>query len=136
MAQTELGPDAVVTGERGTRPHVSLIIPVFNEERTVREVYRRSAEALDADGRPYEIIVIDDGSTDGTWAELEAIHAMDSTVRAVRFKRNFGQHPAICRTSRTTSSGWCMRSTRAATWRVGSGGRGTTGSGARCRRSS
>jgi undecaprenyl-phosphate 4-deoxy-4-formamido-L-arabinose transferase len=95
MAQTELGPDAVLPAERATRPHVSLVIPVFNEAETVREVYRRSAEALDADGRPYEIIVIDDGSTDATWAELEAIHAIDPNVRAVRFKRNFGQHPAM-----------------------------------------
>jgi undecaprenyl-phosphate 4-deoxy-4-formamido-L-arabinose transferase len=95
MARTELRPDAVLRGERGTRPHVSLVVPVYNEETTIREVYRRSAEALDADGRPYEIIVVDDGSTDGTWAELEAIHAADPNVRAVRFKRNFGQHPAM-----------------------------------------
>jgi len=95
MAQTELGPDGVLPGERTERPHVSLIVPVFNEEGTIREVHRRSAEALAASGRPYEIIVVDDGSRDGTWAELEAVHREDPNVRAVRFKRNFGQHPAM-----------------------------------------
>src|SRR5918997_391285 len=95
MAQTELGPDAVHAGERGARPHVSLVVPVFNEEATIAEVHRRSAEALESDGRPYEIIFVDDGSTDGTWAALEGIHRDDPNVRAVRFKRNFGQHPAM-----------------------------------------
>ena len=95
MAQAELRPDVAVAAERGERPHVSLVLPVFNEEATIREVYRRSAEALEASGEPYEIIVIDDGSTDGTWAELAEIHRADPNVRAVRFKRNFGQHPAM-----------------------------------------
>ena len=95
MAQTELGPDAVLSRERGPRPHVSLVVPVYNEEATIREVYRRSAEALEENGRPYEIIFVDDGSTDGTWQALESIHRADPAVRAVRFKRNFGQHPAM-----------------------------------------
>jgi undecaprenyl-phosphate 4-deoxy-4-formamido-L-arabinose transferase len=95
MAQTELGADAVATGERGARPHVSLVVPVFNEEATIAEVHRRSAEALAGDGRPYEIIFVDDGSTDGTWAAIESIHRDDPSVRAIRFKRNFGQHPAM-----------------------------------------
>ena len=95
MAQTELGAQARLPGERSSRPHVSLVIPVYNEEATIGEVYRRSAEALMADGRPYEIVFVDDGSVDGTWAALEAIHRVDPNVRAVRFKRNFGQHPAM-----------------------------------------
>jgi glycosyltransferase involved in cell wall biosynthesis len=95
MAQIEVGPDAARVGERGGRPHVSLVLPVFNEEATVREVYRRSADALEEAAYAYEIIVVDDGSTDRTWAELEAIHREDPNVRAIRFKRNFGQHPAM-----------------------------------------
>ena len=92
MAQTEVAPDVMLRSERDSRPHVSLVVPVYNEEGTIRQVYRRSAAAL---GRPYEIVFVDDGSTDGTWAALEAIHAEDPGVRAVRFKRNFGQHPAM-----------------------------------------
>ncbi len=95
MAQTELRSDVMLAGERGSRPHVTLVIPVYDEEDTINEVHRRSAEALEGDGRPYEIIFVDDGSRDGTWAALEEIHSADPNVRAVRFKRNFGQHPAM-----------------------------------------
>jgi undecaprenyl-phosphate 4-deoxy-4-formamido-L-arabinose transferase len=95
VAQTEISPDSLLPGDRGARPHVSLVVPVFNEEATIREVHRRSAEALAADGRPWEIIFVDDGSADGTWKALEEIHRDDPNVRAVRFKRNFGQHPAM-----------------------------------------
>ena len=73
MAQTELGADALSQGERRERPHVSLVIPVYNEEGTIREVVRRSSDALDQDGRPWEIVFVDDGSKDGTWAALEEI---------------------------------------------------------------
>jgi undecaprenyl-phosphate 4-deoxy-4-formamido-L-arabinose transferase len=95
VAQTEFSAEALLPLERGGRPHVSLVVPVYNEAETIREVYRRSAEALETDGRPYEILFVDDGSTDGTWSALEDIHEHDPNVRAVRFKRNFGQHPAM-----------------------------------------
>ena len=95
MAELEIRPDEILAGERGSGPFVSLVVTAYNEERTIGEVYRRSVEALDALGRPYEIIFVDDGSTDGTWAALERIHRADGNVRGVRFKRNFGQHPAM-----------------------------------------
>jgi undecaprenyl-phosphate 4-deoxy-4-formamido-L-arabinose transferase len=76
-------------------PTVSVVVPVFNERATVEEVYRQAVAALEASGKPYEIIVVDDGSSDGTWDVIERVHAQDANVRAVRFKRNFGQHPAM-----------------------------------------
>ncbi len=76
-------------------PDVSLVVTVFDEEATLEEVYRRSTAALDELGKPYELIVVDDGSHDGTWAIVERLAAEDARVRAVRFKRNFGQHPAM-----------------------------------------
>ena len=95
MADVELTPDILLTRERGPRPFVSVVVTAYNEEATVAEVYRRSVEALETLERPYEIVFVDDGSTDGTWSVLERVHEADPNVRAVRFKRNFGQHPAM-----------------------------------------
>jgi undecaprenyl-phosphate 4-deoxy-4-formamido-L-arabinose transferase len=95
MTQTELAsrPFAIPSG--GGIPAISVVIPVVDEEATIEEVVRRTAGALDALGRPYEVIVVDDGSTDGTWAILERLHVQEPHLRAVKFKRNFGQHPAM-----------------------------------------
>jgi undecaprenyl-phosphate 4-deoxy-4-formamido-L-arabinose transferase len=68
---------------------------VFNEEATLEELYRRTVAVLDASGRQYELIFVDDGSRDGTFVALERLHARDGRVRAVRFTRNYGQHPAM-----------------------------------------
>jgi undecaprenyl-phosphate 4-deoxy-4-formamido-L-arabinose transferase len=72
---------------------VSVVVTVLNEERAIPELYRRLTAALDA--RSFELIFVDDGSTDATFARLRELHDADSRVRVVRFKRNFGQHPAM-----------------------------------------
>jgi len=72
---------------------VSVVVTVLNEERSVDELHRRLAAALD--GAEWEAIFVDDGSTDGTFSRLAALHASDARVRVVRFKRNYGQHPAM-----------------------------------------
>ncbi len=74
-------------------PDLSVVVTLLNEEGSLEELYRRTVAALD--GSPFELILVDDGSTDGTWAEVERLHGVDRRVRAVRFKRNFGQHPAM-----------------------------------------
>ena len=74
-------------------PRVSVVVTVLNEEGAVDELLARTAAALD--GEAWEVIVVDDGSTDGTFERLRAAHARDPRVHAVRFKRNFGQHPAM-----------------------------------------
>jgi undecaprenyl-phosphate 4-deoxy-4-formamido-L-arabinose transferase len=76
-------------------PEVSLVVPVFNEEATLAEVCRRAIATLEERGKPFEVIVVDDGSRDQTWAVVEGLAADDPRVRGVRFKRNFGQHPAM-----------------------------------------
>jgi undecaprenyl-phosphate 4-deoxy-4-formamido-L-arabinose transferase len=72
---------------------VSVVVTVLNEEGALDELHTRLAEALD--GRDWEAIFVDDGSTDGTPAKLRTLHDKDPRVRVVRFKRNFGQHPAM-----------------------------------------
>jgi undecaprenyl-phosphate 4-deoxy-4-formamido-L-arabinose transferase len=74
-------------------PALSVVVTLLNEQDSVEELYRRTVTALD--GNAFEVIFIDDGSSDGTWAALQQLHAGDPRVRAVRFKRNFGQHPAM-----------------------------------------
>jgi undecaprenyl-phosphate 4-deoxy-4-formamido-L-arabinose transferase len=76
-------------------PSISVVIPVFDEAANLRELYSRAVESLDSAGRSFELIFVDDGSTDSTFAELERLHAADGRVHAVRFKRNFGQHAAM-----------------------------------------
>ena len=75
------------------KPELSIVVTLLNEEGSVEELYRRAVESLD--GRNFELLFVDDGSTDGTFARLERLHADDPRVRVVRFRRNFGQHPAM-----------------------------------------
>jgi undecaprenyl-phosphate 4-deoxy-4-formamido-L-arabinose transferase len=74
-------------------PDLSVVVTLYDEEGTVEELHRRVSETLA--GRDYELIFVDDGSRDGTWALIEGLRAQDERLRAVRFKRNFGQHPAM-----------------------------------------
>src|SRR5207244_13210 len=75
------------------KPELSVVVTVLNEEQTVDEVYERTVAAVN--GRPFELLFVDDGSRDGTFARLRALHQRDPRVRAIRFSRNFGQHPAM-----------------------------------------
>jgi undecaprenyl-phosphate 4-deoxy-4-formamido-L-arabinose transferase len=91
MAQQPLAPvPDVVPG-----PELSVVVTLYNEAASLDELYRRTVGALEPLDRPFELIFVDDGSTDATFADLERLHAADPRVRAVRFKRNFGQHPAM-----------------------------------------
>src|SRR6266516_6327029 len=95
MTGTETLETRRVTDADLPAPDVSIVVTVFNEALSLEDLYRRTLAALDSGPRTFELIFVDDGSTDGTFATLERLHAGDSRVRAVRFKRNFGQHPAM-----------------------------------------
>src|SRR3989449_3052025 len=95
MAGTETLETGRFTDAEVPPPDVSIGVTVFNEAASVEELYRRTIAVLDSGPRTFELIFVDDGSTDGTFAALERLHAGDERVRAVRFKRNFGQHPAM-----------------------------------------
>jgi undecaprenyl-phosphate 4-deoxy-4-formamido-L-arabinose transferase len=76
-------------------PDLSIVVTVYNEAASVEDLYRRTVSVLDPGPRTFELIFVDDGSNDGTFAALERLHNEDPRIRAVRFKRNFGQHPAM-----------------------------------------
>src|SRR6266536_236516 len=75
------------------KPELSIVVTLLNEEGTVEELYERTVAAVD--GRPFELVFVDDGSSDTTFERLRALHERDPRVRAVRFSRSFGQHPAM-----------------------------------------
>jgi undecaprenyl-phosphate 4-deoxy-4-formamido-L-arabinose transferase len=95
MEQLDVLGAAAGEAETERRPQISVVVTLFDEAATVDELCRRSLSALDGMGRPFELVFVDDGSTDGTFAALERLHETDSRIRAVRLKRNFGQHPAM-----------------------------------------
>jgi glycosyltransferase involved in cell wall biosynthesis len=74
---------------------ISVVVPAFNEVDSLLNLYERCTAALVSMNRPYEIILIDDGSTDGSFAVMREIAANDPQVHVVRFRRNFGQPAAF-----------------------------------------
>ena len=76
-------------------PALSIVIPLFNEEGTLRELYQRLTAVLQNFGRSYEIIFVDDGSSDGTYGRLCTFAECDDAVRIVKLARNYGQTAAL-----------------------------------------
>lgn len=91
MTTAPLQGTAPVAGAGG--PEISVVVPIFNEEGTLQALRDRIAAALD--GESYEIVLVDDGSRDGSRAILEQLAADHPEVVVVELSRNFGQHPAV-----------------------------------------
>jgi glycosyltransferase involved in cell wall biosynthesis len=75
-------------------PEVSVVMPLLNEQDNIGPLYEQIKQAL-AGEHSYEIIFVDDGSTDESFAVLEKLHKADDKVRVIRFRRNFGQTAAL-----------------------------------------
>jgi glycosyltransferase involved in cell wall biosynthesis len=76
-------------------PDLSVVIPIHNESPNLRPLYQELTETLGGWGRPYELVFVDDGSTDDSFRILASLHAADPRLRVVRFRRNFGQTAAF-----------------------------------------
>jgi polyisoprenyl-phosphate glycosyltransferase len=76
-------------------PELSVVIPLWDEQENLAALYRRLGRALEAMGRPYEIVFVDDGSRDATPRMLDALYESDPHVVVVHLSRNFGHQPAI-----------------------------------------
>ena len=76
-------------------PDISVVVPFFNEEDSIPELHGRLSKVAEGIDRTFELVFIDDGSSDDTWRVLCEIQASDPRVRAVQLRRNFGQTPAL-----------------------------------------
>jgi len=74
---------------------ISIIVPLFNEKESLPELVAWIKEVLQREGRSYEIIMVDDGSTDGSWEKIRELAASDSTIRGISFRRNYGKSAAL-----------------------------------------
>lgn len=74
---------------------VSVVIPVFNEEDNLIELRTRLVKTLEGLGRPFEVILVDDGSSDKSLDLLKEFTSEDNRIRVVEFNRNYGQHAAV-----------------------------------------
>ena len=77
------------------KPYISVLVPVLNEEESLLELQERIKRTMESIKKPYEIMYINDGSTDRTESILEGFHERDRTVKIIEFSRNFGQHMAL-----------------------------------------
>ncbi len=73
----------------------SIVAPVYNERESLPELYRRVREVMEGNGEPWELLLVDDGSTDGSTEQIQELAKQDSHVRPVIFARNFGHQIAI-----------------------------------------
>jgi glycosyltransferase involved in cell wall biosynthesis len=76
-------------------PQISVVIPAQDEEESLPELCQWISRVMEKHGFSYEVIIIDDGSTDSTWEKITAIHASDRRYKGIRFNRNFGKSAAL-----------------------------------------
>jgi glycosyltransferase involved in cell wall biosynthesis len=75
--------------------YLSVVIPVYNEKQSLEHLYENLNAVLPKIGKSYEVILIDDGSSDGSFIELKKIHEKNNNYKIIRFRKNFGQTPAM-----------------------------------------
>jgi glycosyltransferase involved in cell wall biosynthesis len=84
-----------MTKPEGARPHVSVVVPLYNEVLNLPDLHRELTASLESLRRPFELVLVDDGSTDGTRERLSELGERDPRVRPVLLRRNFGQTAAF-----------------------------------------
>jgi glycosyltransferase involved in cell wall biosynthesis len=75
--------------------NLSIVIPLLNEEESLTELYNWIVRVVQSNSYSYEIIFIDDGSTDNSWQVIQDLRAKDANVKGIRFQRNFGKSQAL-----------------------------------------
>jgi glycosyltransferase involved in cell wall biosynthesis len=90
------------------RPGISAVVPAYNEAESVPVLHAELVAALEASGRTWEILYVDDGSRDGTDRAIAALCAADRRVRAVSLRRNFGKSAALATGFRLARGEWVL----------------------------
>ena len=75
--------------------NISVVIPLLNEEESIKELYLWIAKVMQANSFSYEVIFIDDGSTDTSWSIIDSLHKQHPKIKAIQFLRNFGKSQAL-----------------------------------------
>jgi len=91
----DAGGIAVNCGNTDSQTYISIVIPVYNEEESLLHLYESLSAVLEKLGKTYEVILIDDGSKDNSYAVLVEIHNKNKNFKIIRFRRNFGQTQAM-----------------------------------------
>lgn len=74
---------------------ISIVVPLYNEAESLPELYDWIERVMKANGFSYEIIFVNDGSTDGSWEVIEGLSRRDPNVHGIKFRRNYGKSPAL-----------------------------------------
>ncbi len=77
------------------KPVFSIVVPVYNEKESIQEMYRRISEVMNSTGETWELVIIDDGSRDGSTDQIRELGNHDKKVKPVIFARNFGHQIAV-----------------------------------------
>lgn len=77
------------------KPVISIVVPVFNEEEVLPELYNRAQQVMDGSGEPWELILVDDGSRDRSAEIIAELNRKDPRVKGISFSRNFGFQEAV-----------------------------------------
>lgn len=86
---------AIAPAVQGYEYDLTVVVPMLNEQENLPDLYAQLTAALVQSGLRYELIFVDDGSTDGSWRVIQSLVAADPAIRAIRFRRNFGQSAAF-----------------------------------------
>jgi dolichol-phosphate mannosyltransferase len=92
---TELKETQTEVEQQAAHPVYSIVAPVFNEEETLPHFYQRMVGVMESLSETFEIILVNDGSRDGSFQKMQQLHQQDPRVRVVDFSRNFGHQIAI-----------------------------------------
>jgi len=87
--------EGTASSQRANAPRLSVVVPAMNEAGNIPALHKAIADILEATDTTFELILVDDGSTDGTWPAIEALSAQDRRVIGLRHRRNFGKARAL-----------------------------------------